>query len=76
MLQQARIVATVARDSTLARIELAFLGFNMAEYATWIAILVYGYGEGGAGWLRGIRRVMPASRPSPTSGWRSRAAEG
>jgi len=48
MWQQARIVATVARDATLGRIELAYLGFNMAEYATWVAILVYGYDLGGA----------------------------
>lgn len=49
MREQARVVVTVARDGTLARIELAFLGFNMAEYATWMAILVYAYGLGGAG---------------------------
>lgn len=49
MRDQAGVILTVARDSTLARIELAFLGFNMAEYATWMAILVYAYGLGGAG---------------------------
>lgn len=43
-----RVVAGVARDANLRRIELAFLGFNMAEYATWIAILVYAYTRGGA----------------------------
>ncbi|MEO5705016.1 MAG: MFS transporter [Candidatus Limnocylindrales bacterium] len=67
MLQQARIVATVARDSTLARIELAFLGFNMAEYATWIAILVYGYGEGGSGFaaLIAVAQLVPAGLVAP-----------
>ena len=49
MREQLRVVLTVARDGTLARIELAYLGFNMAEYATWIAILVYAYGLGGSG---------------------------
>jgi MFS family permease len=49
MREQVGVVLTVARDATLARIELAFLGFNMAEYATWMAILVYAYGLGGAG---------------------------
>ena len=49
MREQAGVILTVARDSTLARIELAFLGFNMAEYATWMATLVYAYGLGGAG---------------------------
>ncbi len=67
MLQQARIVATVARDSTLARIELAFLGFNMAEFATWIAILVYGYGEGGAAFaaLIAVAQLVPAGLVAP-----------
>jgi MFS family permease len=49
MREQLRVVLTVAREGTLARIELAYLGFNMAEYATWIAILVYAYGLGGSG---------------------------
>ena len=49
MREQLRVVLAVARDPTLARIELAYLGFNMAEHATWIAILVYAYGLGGAG---------------------------
>lgn len=49
MREQIRVVLAVARDGTLARIEVAYLGFNMAEYATWIAILVYAYGLGGSG---------------------------
>jgi len=48
MREQLGVVLTVARDTTLARIELAYLGFNMAEYATWMAILVYAYDLGGA----------------------------
>jgi predicted MFS family arabinose efflux permease len=48
MREQLRVVLAVARDPTLARIELAYFGFNMAEYATWMAILVYAYGIGGA----------------------------
>lgn len=43
-----RVVVGVARDPNLRRIELAFFGFNMAEYATWVAILVYAYAKGGA----------------------------
>ncbi len=49
MRDQVRVVLTVLRDATLARIELAYLAFNMAEGATWVAILVYAYGLGGAG---------------------------
>ena len=67
MWQQARIVATVARDPTLARIELAYLGFNMAEVATWIAILVYGYNLGGAGFtaLIAFIQLIPAGFVAP-----------
>ena len=48
MRERLRVVAAVARDPGLARIELAYFGFEMAECATWIAILVYGYALGGA----------------------------
>jgi MFS family permease len=43
-----RVFATVLRDRALVRIELAFLLFNMAEYATWIAIFVFAYARAGA----------------------------
>jgi MFS family permease len=46
--EQIRIAGSVMRDQRLARIQLAFFGFNMAEYATWVAILVYAYERGGA----------------------------
>jgi MFS family permease len=49
MREQLSVVTRVARDRTLARIELAFLGYNMAEHAAWIAGLVYAFGLGGAG---------------------------
>jgi len=45
---QVRVVAAIVRDPGLIRICLAFFGFTMAEFGTWIAILVYGYQRGGA----------------------------
>ena len=48
MRDQIRVAGEVAHDPTLLRIVLAFFGFNMAELATWVAILVYAYGRGGA----------------------------
>jgi MFS family permease len=48
MRERIRVVAAVVRDPNLRRVQTAFLGYNMTEYATWIAILVFAYGRGGA----------------------------
>jgi MFS family permease len=52
-----RVVFRVARDRTLARVQLAYLGYNMGENATWVAIIVYAYGLGGAA-LAGVVAVV------------------
>ena len=38
----------VMRDPDLRAVALAYLGFNMTEFATWIAILVFAFDHGGA----------------------------
>jgi MFS family permease len=48
MREQLAVVGSVMRDRRMLRIQLAFFGFNMTEYATWVAILVYAYHLGGA----------------------------
>ncbi len=60
-------LGAVARDRTLFRVELAFLGFNMAEYATWIAILVYAYSRGGAAaaGVAAMIQLIPAAAIAP-----------
>lgn len=67
MREQLRVVMAVTRDPVLARIELAYFGFNMAEYATWMAILVYAYGLGGAGEaaLFALIQLVPSGLVAP-----------
>jgi hypothetical protein len=48
MNERFRVVRQVACEPRLLRIELAFFGFNMAEFGTWVAILVYAYDRDGA----------------------------
>lgn len=42
------IFATTIRNRTLLSLELAFAAFNGAEWAVWVALLVYAYSVGGA----------------------------
>src|SRR4051812_38544764 len=44
--ERLRVFLTVFQDPNLRRIEVAFTGFSTAEFATWIAILVFAYSRG------------------------------
>jgi MFS family permease len=43
-----RVLRAVAANGDLARVELAYTTFNVAEWSTWLAMLVFAYSRGGA----------------------------
>jgi MFS family permease len=60
----------VSRSSALRRVGLGFLVFNLSEWATWVALLVYAYGHGGAtasGTVGGLL-LLPAALAAPALG--------
>lgn len=48
MLLRFNVLAAILRNSFLRRLEVAFLIFASGEWSTWVAVIVYAYGRGGA----------------------------
>lgn len=68
--RRADVVAGALRNRRLRRALLAFLVFNVTEWASWIAVLVWAYdwaGVGGASFLAVAQLVPAAALASPTA---------
>jgi hypothetical protein len=57
------VLREALRNPQLRRVLAAYLAFNVAEWATWIALLVWGYGEGGVRGASaiGLVQLIPAA---------------
>ena len=63
------MAARILRNRDLRRLFAAFLAFNAAEYATWVAVLLYAYettGPGSVG-LVAVVMLVPASLVAPAA---------
>ncbi|MEO6470012.1 MAG: cyclic nucleotide-binding domain-containing protein [Acidimicrobiia bacterium] len=64
------LLRVVLRDRRALRVTIAFTFFNGAEYAVWVALMVYAYGRGGAteSGLVALSQLTPAAVLAPVVG--------
>jgi MFS family permease len=61
------ILRGLLRDSRIRAVELAFGGFNMAEYGVWVSVLVYAYERSGVtvAAVIAVAQLLPAAVFAP-----------
>jgi hypothetical protein len=61
------VVRIVSGNAGLRRVELAFVGFNVAEWATWVSMLAFAFQAGGAAatGLVAMVQLLPAAVVAP-----------
>lgn len=64
---RASILRHLLRNHSVRRLELAFSGFNMAEYGVWVSVLVYAYERGGVDVTAvvAVAQLLPAGLLAP-----------
>ena len=70
MRERLAVLASVFRNPALRRVAGAFLAFSIGEWATWVAVIVYAYGRGGAaeaGFVAFIQ-LVPSVVMAPAAG--------
>jgi MFS family permease len=75
VLSRSDVMLKALRNRRLLRVQIAYLLFNVVEYATWIAILVWAYDAGGvraASAMAVIQLVPSALLASPAATWLDR----
>jgi MFS family permease len=65
--QTLRAFGAVFANADLRRVSMAYLLFGLAEWGTWVAILVFAYGQGGAAetGLAAVVQLVPAAVVAP-----------
>jgi hypothetical protein len=61
------LLAEVLHDRRVRRLQVAFSAFNMAEYGSWVAVLVYAYERGGTttASVVAVAQLLPAGLVAP-----------